>query len=255
MVNETEVWSMTPQVGHARDAVASVAHVFVPELGTTVEVDGPDGHHLARVRRLRVGERMTASTGDGYWRSYEIAAAQTKSLTLQAVGDVMVEAPVALHVSVAAALIPKARYDDALVAMVELGVDRVIPLASKRCVVRWDDGKAAAARSRLDTLAREASMQCRRSYLVEIDTLHTPSQLRDREGLTVAFFGGALDHPSAAAHDGRVIIATGPEGGFDEDDIDAFGSHVRLNLGPHVLRAETASVAAVAIARSPRVRS
>ena len=236
--------------GHARDAEASVAHVFVPELALTVEVEGPDGHHLARVRRLRAGECMTASTGDGCWRLYEIVAAGAKSLTLQSIGDIMVEPPPTLHVSVAAALIPKARYDDAVVAMVELGVDCIIPLASKRCVVRWDDDKAAAASARLATLAREAAMQSRRSYLVHIDALHTPRQLRDREGLTVAMFGATVHHPASAAHDGRVIVATGPEGGFDADDVAAFGRHTPLNLGPHVLRAETASVAAVAITRS-----
>lgn len=244
-----------PPFRHARDAKASVAHVFVAELASTVEVDGPDGHHLARVRRLRTGEYMTASTGDGLWRSYEIVAAGTKSLTLRSIDEPMVEPPPALHVSVAAALIPKARYDDAVAAMVELGVDRIIPLASKRCVVRWDDDKALAARARLETLAREAAMQSRRSYLVEIDDLHTPLQLRDREGLTVAMFGGGVHHPGDTAHDDRVIIATGPEGGFDADDVAAFGDPARLNLGPHVLRAETASVAAVAIARSPALRS
>ncbi len=47
-------------------------HTFVADLGDDVQVDGDDGHHLARVRRLESGEHVTAADGTGAWREYVV---------------------------------------------------------------------------------------------------------------------------------------------------------------------------------------
>ena len=234
---------------HARDVDGSAAHVFTAALLDEVTIAGPDGHHLGRVRRLRAGEIVTASTGDGWWRPYEIRSVDGASLLLCSLGEMRCEAAARPRLTIAAALITKARFDDAIVAMVELGVDRIVPLASERCVVRWDRAKAESARVRLAMMAREAAMQSRRSHFTEVCPLATPADLRDAAGLAVAMFGGTAANELITETGEGVIIATGPEGGFSRTDLAAFGTFQTINLGHHVLRAETASVAAVAIVR------
>ena len=245
---------------HASLAADAVAHVFVAQLAESVELESVDAHHLGRVRRLRRGEILTASTGDGHWRSYEVADSDVQCFALQSCGEVQLEAPASVHLTIAPALIPKARFDDAVVAMVELGVDRVLPLMSERCVVRWDANKSAAAMQRLRVLAREAAMQCRRSYLPTIDGAVTTKELAGTAGLLVAAFradsadGANCDDPAldiATSIRGlkAITVATGPEGGFSDRDLENFAEFRSVRLGPHVLRAETASVAAAALVR------
>ena len=57
-------------------AEVAAAHCFVDRLDSSVTVDGPDGHHLQRVRRLRTGEFLTAADGAGRWRRYVIVGAE-----------------------------------------------------------------------------------------------------------------------------------------------------------------------------------
>src|SRR5262249_13455993 len=126
-------------------AAGAAAHLFVDAVDDEVTVDGPDGHHLQRVRRLRAGEGVTASPGAGTWRRYDVTRATDGSLDLQATGDVVSEPAVTPRVSVAVSLTKGGSLDDLIASCTELGVDRIEPVRAARSVVRWDDGKARAA--------------------------------------------------------------------------------------------------------------
>lgn len=238
---------------HAARYPGATAHTFVAELDDRITVDGPDGNHLARVRRLRVGEILTASTGDGWWRSYTIIGVERDELRLEAVTLATMEPQPTSTLTVAPSLISRARFDDAVVMMVELGVDRIIPLAAQRCVVEWRGAKASEACERLRRLAREAAMQCRRSYLPEILELASPCDLAHQPGLVIASASREAGLATTFAADPDLTVATGPEGGFSPDDLAQFGSFATVWLGPHVLRAETAAVSVVAAFRGSRL--
>ena len=75
------------------------------------------------------------------------------------------------EIGVALALIKGDRLDWAVQKLTEVGVDRIIPMAAERCVVRWDDTKRVAQVERLRRIAREASMQSRRVWLPVVDDL------------------------------------------------------------------------------------
>src|SRR5262249_10461928 len=122
--------------GCAADEPAA-AHCFVAALDTAVTVDGPDGHHLQRVRRLRVGEVVTASDGDGCWRRYVVAGAEPGRLLLRAESDVTREPEATPAVSVAVALTKGAKLETVVAQLTELGVRRVEPVRARRSVVRW----------------------------------------------------------------------------------------------------------------------
>jgi 16S rRNA (uracil1498-N3)-methyltransferase len=240
--------------GFASGADAA-AHVFAADLHDRVAIDGPDGHHLERVRRLRVGERVTVADGTGAWRAYRIAATAKAHLDLDADGGVHREPVLAPRLAVAFGVGKGAKPEQVVSGLTELGVDRILPFLSARSVVRWDGERAVAAGERLRRVAREAAMQCRRARLPEVadpvglDGVVTPGVVvvGDPAGVPAT----ALDVPAG----GEWMAVVGAEGGLDPDERAALGARpgtVLLAVGPHVLRTETAALAVAAVLAARR---
>ena len=227
----------------------AVAHVFVAGLDDRCEITGDDGHHLQRVRRLAPGEIVTAADGSGAWRSYVVTDVATGRLGLEARGETQIEHEPPLPVSLAVAL-TKGGLDDVIAAVTELGVARVTPVRTARSVVRWDEDRARRAVARLRVVAREAAMQSRRARVPLVDDVADLAALTSRPGLVVAHREGvsasALPAPAAGSATGWTVLV-GPEGGLAPEELADLASAPRLALGPHVLRASTAPVAAVAV--------
>jgi 16S rRNA (uracil1498-N3)-methyltransferase len=238
---------VTPPPAREPAGAGAVAHVFVDALDDDLVIGGADGHHLQRVRRLTPGEIVTAADGTGAWRRYAIGEAGKGSLTLLALDAVAHASQPPLGVALAVAL-TKGGLEDVVGAVTELGAVRVIPVRTTRAVVRWDTARALRAVERLRVVAREAAMQSRRARLPVIDEVTDLATLGERNDLVVADRNGvaasALPRPARAA---EWTVLVGPEGGLAREELDALSGHPRLSLGPHVLRAATAPVAAVAV--------
>lgn len=234
-------------------ASGAAAHVVVDgALDARIDVVGAAGHHLSRVRRLRVGEAVTAADGRGGWRLYEVAAARGSEVSLDARGEPCREPRLAPGLTVAFGLSKAAKPDVVVRGLTELGVDRIVPLVTRRSVPRWDGRRTASALDRLGRIAREAAEQSRRSRLPEIGDAVGLTSLAGREGLVVATRADPSDGDpgtvSVPPGSGWTLVV-GPEGGLDPDEIRALdrgGGVERLTVGPFVLRAETAALAAAA---------
>jgi 16S rRNA (uracil1498-N3)-methyltransferase len=129
--------------------------------------------------------------------------------------------------------------------LTELGVDRIIPIAAERSIVRWDEAKSARNVERWRAVARAAAMQSRRAWLPRVDDVTTLGALPR---------GFALAHPDG----GRLSletpgVAVGPEGGWTDDEVA--GAAALVDLGPTTLRAETAALAVGARLTALRDRS
>lgn len=230
-------------------AAPAVAHAFVDDVAHDGDrwIEGDDGHHLQRVRRLRVGETVTVSDGCGVWRACEIAEVGERKLRLTSTGPLTQE-PV-LRPRVVVAFAPaKGDHGSAVVhQLVELGVDAVMPISLRRSVARVDGRYADRARGRLTRVAREAAMQSRRARLAEVRDPEPLAALASHPGLIVAQAGGRAAADVAAATPGpEWLIVVGPEGGFDAEEVATLAGGTRLGVGPHVLRSVTAPVAALA---------
>lgn len=242
-----------PGADGARRGPASVdaaAQVFVTDLDSLV-VDEGDAHHLVRVLRLRPGERVVASDGRGRWRACRIAGSVGPGAGASAPaapGRVLLEADGPVHddveppspVTVAFAPVKGDRPEWVVQKLTELGVDRIVVLRTARSVVRWDGGRAERALERLGRVAREAAAQSRRSRLPSVQGVWSLGQLGDAlapEPVALADPGGGeLPHALRA-------LAVGPEGGWEDAERSGAGLP-SVGLGPTVLRAETAAVAA-----------
>jgi len=233
----------------------AAAHTFVDVLDDEVEIGGDDGHHLARVRRLREGEPVTAADGAGAWRPYVVAATGRRDLRLQASGPVAVEPELAPRLTIAFAVTKGVKPELVVQKVTELGADEIVPVRTRRSVARWEGTSGGTATQRLRRVAREAAAQCHRARLPVVGAPVDLAALAGRPGLVVAERNGDLVADLADPPGREWVLVTGPEGGFEPGEREVLGDPVRLALGPHVLRAETAAVAgAAALAGRRRLR-
>jgi 16S rRNA (uracil1498-N3)-methyltransferase len=215
--------------------------VFVADLAAPV-LDEATAHHVGRVLRCRPGTELTLADGAGAWRParYEGGAA------VQIDGEVQHEPVPEPPIAVAFALTKGDKPELVVQKLTELGADRIIGFAAARSVVQWDAAKAARNVERWRAVAREAAQQCRRARLPVIEPVTTFAELAGRPGAALAAPGGAP--PSLAAP----LVLVGPEGGWTADELAApIG---RVALGDHVLRAETAAIAACSVLSALRSR-
>jgi len=210
-------------------------------------IDGPDGHHLQRVRRLAVGETVVLADGAGRWLLTRITEAREGAVGVAAIGDLHEEPVRTPTLTVGFGPAKRDHGTEVTHQLVELGVDRIVPLRTERGVVRWDAERGGRQLERLRRVAREAAMQCHRACLPEVAEPCTPAELAARGGgLVVADpLGAPVARGSLPDADAWVVLV-GPEGGFADAERAALDGATRIAVGPHVLRAVTAPAAIAA---------
>jgi 16S rRNA (uracil1498-N3)-methyltransferase len=224
--------------------VPATAHTYADRLDDRIDVGGDAGHHLHRVRRIRPGEQVTVADGAGRWRLYRVATAAEGVVSLDAESGVEHEVVWEPSVEVACALAKGDRPEVVVQKLTELGADRILFFHAERSVVRWEGHRAASAIARFSRVAREAGAQSRRARLPVVDGPVPCHELAAHPGLVVAERGGLPVGEVPVPAGGAWLVVVGPEGGFTAAELEAFGAAPRLGVGPHVLRAETAAIAA-----------
>lgn len=226
----------------------------------TVCLDGAEGRHAASVRRLRPGERVVLTDGQGLRADCCVTAAGRAQLELAVESRHQVPPPQPRFVVVQA--LPKGdRAELAVELMTEVGADVVVPWAAHRCVTRWNDARAERGVSRWRATAREAAKQARREWVPEVLAAHSTDEVARLVGsaASAVVLDEDADAPLAAVGvlaEGDVVLVVGPEGGITLEELAAFetAGAVATRLGPTVLRTSTAAAAALSVllARTPR---
>ena len=221
--------------------------------GDRIVLAGPEGHHAATVRRVRVGEEVHLVDGRGTRATCTVAAVQHDVVELVVVRRTTEPQP-APRVILAQALAKGERGELAVELATEVGVDDVVPWSAERCIVKWEGERGAKALRRWRSTAREAGKQSRRSWLPVVRDLHTTGELLE---LVRGASAALVMHESASQPlarltlptEGDVLLVVGPEGGITDAELAllaaAGGTPVRL--GASVLRTSTAGAAAVAV--------
>ncbi len=213
--------------------------------GARVELDAAQANYLGNVMRLKTGDPLLVFDGSsGEWLA-KVAEAAKKRMTLTVAEPTRPQEQVP-DLWLAFAPVKKGRVDWLVEKAVELGIARLQPVITQRTIV----DKLNLDRMRAHIV--EAAEQCGRTSLAEIDEpVMLDRLLTARDPARILYFadesGGA---PAAAAFQpGPALILTGPEGGFTADEAASIRSTpnaAAISLGPRILRAETAALAAVA---------
>lgn len=229
----------------------SAPRLFVSQVlgaGAQIALDGPQAHYLGRVMRVAPGDVVILCdnvTGEWAARVIEagkrdvVLAAETLLRPREAVPDF----------TLCAALLKKDRFDLVLEKATELGVARIQPVLTRRCVADKLNPERAQA------ILTEAAEQCARTALPELlPVVKLDALLKDWQADRALFFadenGGEPAAAAFGAAAGPAALLTGPEGGFDEAEraaIRALPQTRAITLGPRVLRGETAAIAATAL--------
>ena len=219
-----------------------MAHAFVADPDAP-ELAPDDRRHLERVLRVRRGEEVTVSDGAGRWRPCRLGPGGR----LEPAGDVVVVPRPRPAVAVALALTKGARPELAVQKLTELGVDRIAPFVADRSVARWEGERAARHVGRLRRVSREAAVQARLAFLPAVDEVVDFAAVAALPGAARCDRGGeppGLDRP---------VLLVGPEGGWS--DAERGSGLPVVGLGPTMLRAETAAIAAGVLLTALRARA
>lgn len=234
-------------------------------------LDGPEAHHLLHVMRASVGEEVTLFDGSGAEFSAQITKLGRSAIDLHIIErqEANRELPITLTVGVA---LPKGDRQKWLVEkLTELGVTKLVPLTTERCVAQ----PTAGALERLERSVIEAAKQCGRNRLMHIAPPQVWKEwLKSNEALrsqpTPAGDSPAIlrlvAHPQGppigsvqVLQPQPVQLAIGPEGGLTDAEIAAAiaAGWQTVSLGPRILRVETAAIAlaaAIVLETTNRIR-
>jgi 16S rRNA (uracil1498-N3)-methyltransferase len=226
----------------------SLPRLFVREPlaeGAIVTLEAAQANYLGNVLRLTAGSELLAFDGrSGEWLA-RVADVGKKRMTLRV--ERRTREPEAIpDLWLAFAPVKRAQTDWLVEKATELGAARLIPVITRRTIAE------RVKLERLHAIAVEAAEQCGRTVLPEIsEPLPLQQLLEQRKGGRALYFADETGGQAAASAfiAGPGLILIGPEGGFTDDEraaVRAAPGAVAISLGPRILRAETAALAALA---------
>jgi 16S rRNA (uracil1498-N3)-methyltransferase len=215
-------------------------------------LDEDQAHHAIHVMRLAIGDLVHLFDSNGIEYIARIQQIEKKSLTFVVLETTSPENLSHLMVCVAACLPKGDRQKFMIEKLVELGVDQFIPLKANRSVAV----ASANVLSRHRKGVIEATKQCGRKRLMELSSEQSLSDLINATS-DEATWSRLLADPYAASSlsdiepgtQPRVVVAIGPEGGFDNSEIEMLvrANWKRVRVGNSILRIETAALAAATL--------
>ena len=220
--------------------------------GDRAALTGAHAAHLSKVLRAVIGQEFDIATGSEVRRA---RVSQVDHDRVEFELGVVVESAGLREISVALAVFKFDRFEWAIEKCTELGVSRIIPVVTRRT----DPHLAAAAEKRVERwrrIVREASEQSRRNAVPEIAAPLKLKQYLQQEQtvarVVLAETEREIQLRDLVAGEDPLVLAIGPEGGWAEDELRMFGDAgwQQASLGETILRAETAAIAALAVARS-----
>ena len=237
--------------------------------GAGFTIIGSDVNHVRNVLRMKAGDAVQISTESDRVYNCEIAGFQDCMLQLAILSEEEAATELKAEIRLYQGIPKGDKFETILQKAVELGADAVIPVEMKRCVVKVDPKKAEARLKRYAAISEAAAKQSKRNRIPEVGPYMTMRQAIDScrtfdhifipyenavnmeetkklfAAMAAHFPGGVL----AVRPGERIAVFIGPEGGFEEAEVQAVieaGGHA-VTLGKRILRTETAGMTVLSI--------
>jgi 16S rRNA (uracil1498-N3)-methyltransferase len=217
-----------------------------------VVIEGEKAHYLSSVLRCKTGDRIIVTDENGRSYSAQILATSKKIVTVEVGGDYILNTESDLDIVLFQGLLKGEKMDIVIQKATELGVTAVIPVITERSQLR-----ETRKQPRWQKIAEEASRQSGRTRVPEIflpysfkDVLNVPGP---SSGKGIIFWELGGEKLSAVinklSHTDKILLLIGPEGGFSEKEalLASEKGFLTATLGSRILRAETASIAALSV--------
>jgi 16S rRNA (uracil1498-N3)-methyltransferase len=218
-----------------------------------IRITGEDARHIGRSLRMRVGEPLTVCANSTYYDCI-ITKITSDTVFLEAQSVHLCAAEPSISVTLYQA-IPKAdKLEEIIQKSIELGVSRIVPVLTARCVSRPKKNDFEKKLSRLQKIAAAAAKQSGRGIIPEVATLYSFSEALEESAQAdcgvFLYEGGGVRFSEVDLHSGQhIALWIGSEGGFDPKEVEAAkaAGMIPVWLGNRILRCETAPQAALSI--------
>ncbi len=221
-------------------------------VGTTIALADDAARHAVRVLRLSSGDSITLFDGTGGEYAATLVDTTKKAVTaaIERFDDIERESP--LQVTLVQAVLAADAMDYAMRKAVELGVAAIAPVTCARSQASLDGERAIKRVAHWRAIAVSACEQCGRNRIPAVAPLQSLAawlQTKREDRVAIAAPGATLSLRAFVDEAPPAAIVVGPEGGFTNDELAmaVVKGAVPVGMGPRVLRAETAGVAALAM--------
>ena len=223
-----------------------------------IYIDGSDVNHIKNVLRMRIGEEVTVNDGNNQSYLCEIRAFEDEQVVLDIIESKTTDSELPSKIYLFQGLPKQDKMELIVQKAVELGAYQVIPVATKRAVVKLDEKKAAKKVVRWQQIAESAAKQAGRGYIPEVhEVMNYREALEYAKSLDVVLIPYEL---AEGMRETKEILASikkgdsigvfiGPEGGFEREEVEKaieMGAKV-ITLGKRILRTETAGLTTLSV--------
>lgn len=219
-------------------------------------ITGSDAHHLARVVRLKEGDKVLAFDGTGIEYTVSIEKMELDRILGRIIAVSSSSKDPIFKITLVQGVPKGDKMDLIIQKTTELGVFKIVPVLTERTVVKLEDSKKVKRLERWQKIAQEASKQCQRATVPEVAPIQSLKQYLD--GLDAQEKGLILweeEHSKGIKEflkqqqGDSLVVFVGPEGGFSAEEVIMMRDKgmVSVTLGRRILRTETAGLVALAV--------
>jgi 16S rRNA (uracil1498-N3)-methyltransferase len=229
--------------------------IFLEDLnlvkGETVNVDGKNFHHLSNVLRVQKGEKFIIGGKDDL-EFYGIITGISKKSIEFCLEEEYVRPDILIPESTLFFSILKGDKNEEIIKKcTEIGIDKFIPVASKNCIIKYDEVTAQKKMEKWLTVSKESSMQCGRHKAAEIFPITRFDNIENYAINSLKIFGNIAEDSKPLMtilknHEkaDKISIMIGPEGDFTRPEKDFLfkSGWIGAGLGPNILKSDTAAI-------------